>query len=373
MNALVKAKVNLPAAFQKIAVEDFTEFTAGVTAGFPVISYRGKVWRIRKGGKEESYLDENGDAVQSVEIVLLKSNPLPSKTYYESKYEEGSAEAPRCWSPDGIKPDAGVQNPLSRTCAGCPKNVWGSKISETGSKTKACSDVRRMAVVFAHDLAEKGKDATLFLMRVPPASLNPLKDYVEKGLAPKGIPPYALVTRVGFDNQVAFPKLTFRPARMLAEDEAELVVHFRGSDDASRILSESHEFADEDGNPDGSGEASAGAAATAGEATAAAPSSSAAKPKRRPAEEEDVSVEDLAPAPKPAPKKAATPAPAPEEEEEEIPPAPAPKKAAAPKPEVIEGEVVEKPKAAAKKAAPAAPAAKGEDNFDAMLDSILNG
>jgi hypothetical protein len=54
MNALVKSKVQLPAAFAKLKVEDFTEFTAGVTAGFPVISYRGKVWRIRKGGKEDS-------------------------------------------------------------------------------------------------------------------------------------------------------------------------------------------------------------------------------------------------------------------------------------------------------------------------------
>jgi hypothetical protein len=314
--------------------------------------------------------------VQAIEGVRLKSNPLPSKTYYEAKFEEGSAEAPRCWSPDGVKPDAGVQDPLSRTCAGCHKNVWGSKISETGSKTKACSDVRRMAVVFAHDLAEKGKDATLFLMRVPPASLNPLKDYVEKGLAPKGIPPFALVTRVGFDNQVAFPKLTFKPARMLAEDEAELVVAFRASDDAARILSESPEFADEDGTTDRDGKAPVESAAPTGDIGASAPSSSAAKPKRRPAEEEDVTIQDIAPAPKPAPKKVA-PVATPVEEEEEIPPAPPPKKKAAAAPQVVEAEVVEddEPKPAPKKkAAPAAaPAAKGEDNFDAMLDSILNG
>ena len=31
-----------------------SELAAGVTAGFPIISYRGKVWRVRKGGTEVS-------------------------------------------------------------------------------------------------------------------------------------------------------------------------------------------------------------------------------------------------------------------------------------------------------------------------------
>ena len=375
MNAIVKAKVNLPAVFSQFKHDVFSEFTDGVTSGFSVISYRGKVWRIRKGGKEESYLDANGDAVQSIEVVLVKSNPHPSKTYYETKYEEGSAETPRCWSPDGIKPDVGVQNPISAACANCPKNAWGSKISETGSKTKACADVRRMAVVFRSDLEEKGAAATPFLMRVPPASLNPLKDYVENMLAPRGIPPFAVVTRVGFDNQVAYAKMTFKPASILADEEAAAVVAIRSSSAVKNILSESTEFAGDGAKTDGDSQVAERTAPLPAEAVVTAAPSPAAKPKRRPVEEEEVEVEDEPPTP--APKKAAKPAPKPVVEEEEAEEAffEEPVKVAVKAPvvaELVEEDEAPAPKAKAKKAT-TPPAAAKPDDFDSMLDSILNG
>lgn len=88
-----KPAFSLPAAFKGIATAaTFNEFTDNVRAGFPVISFRGKVWRIRQGGKEENYLDHNGDPMPGIEVVLVRSNPHLSKIYYPGGYEEGNSE-----------------------------------------------------------------------------------------------------------------------------------------------------------------------------------------------------------------------------------------------------------------------------------------
>jgi hypothetical protein len=335
------------------------------------------VWRVRKSGQEENYVNDEGEAMPSIELVLLRANPHPAKTYYETQFEEGSSEPPRCFSADGQKPDPSVQNPISRSCAACPKNVWGSKLTPSGAKSRACSDVRRMAVAFAHEIAEKGKDATQLLLRVPPASLNPLKDYAEKVLEPRGLQYFMLVTKVGFDANVAHPKLTFRPKRLLNEEEAEAVVALRDSEDARRILAEAAEF--DAAGTTGDGEVSDG---ESDEAKAPAPAAAnTRKAKARPAEEED--FEEPTP---PAPAKKAKAAPAPvaldDDEEDEWPaPAPAPKakakKKAAPAPVADEDDDGEEPapapaaKPAKAKVAAAAPAAADEDDFEGMLDSIL--
>jgi hypothetical protein len=333
-----------------------TELAGGVTAGFPIISYRGKVWRVRKGGEEVSYLDQNGDPIQSIELVLVKSNKMPSKTYYKSKFKEGDNSPPTCWSSDGIKPDAGVKEPQHAACATCPHNQWGSRISEDGKKGRACSDVRRMAVVFADELRRKGTDSHMFLMRVPPASLNPLKDYAEKVLGPAGVEYFAVATRVGFDSAAAHPKLTFRVAtennapRFLSEEEYAAVCELRDSEDAHRILSEAPEFA-EAGTTGGD----EGTATAAEETPAPAPAPKVSKPKMRPADEEDVPVQT---APSAQTEDEDEPEPAP-------PPPPAPKaKKKATKPSAPADDAEESPPAAA--AAPAA--AKG---FDDLLDSLL--
>lgn len=389
MTAIIKANPQLPAAIAKLVAlatpQVLNELSGGVTSGFPIISYKGKVWRLRKGGEEAMHLDDQGNALPTIDVILVQANPLMSKIFYEKQFEEGTNEAPRCFSNDGIKPDAGVQNPINPTCANCPNNAWGSRITPQGKKARACSDARRMAVVFAQDLYENGEDAVKYLLRVPPASLNPLKDYAEKVLAPKGIPFFAVATRIGFDPQVAHPQMTFRPARLVNDEEAEAIVNLRGSADVQRILAEAQEFPAA-GAGAGAGEAEASADAPAPEQAASSPTTPAAakqKPaaKPRPATDEEAGDAAIQPPPPPAkaaaaapkPKPAPTPPPAEPEGELMAPPpprkgakkaaAPSPAVAAAPPPAPAEEEEAETPVAGAK-----APA-----GFDDLLDSILNG
>jgi hypothetical protein len=379
--AMIKANPQLPAAIAKLAAlatrETFQELSGGVTSGFPILSYKGKVWRIRKSGEEEMHVDADGNALPTIDVVLVQANPMPSKIFYAKQYEEGANDQPDCFSNDGVRPDASVKDPVNDLCASCPNNVWGSRITPAGKKSRACSDARRMAVVFANDLYEAGDDCMKLLLRVPPASLNPLKDYAEKVLAPKGIPFFGIVTRIGFDVNAAHPQFTFKPARFLNDEEAEAIVRLRGSADIQRILAEASEFpaaaaADAEG-AEQAGSAAAPAPAPAPKATTAAAGAKPAKAApMRPATDEEAGLAAAQPA---APAAKPKPAPAPPPAQDEVAAAPPPRKTkpaaaakAAPAPPPAPVEEVEE-----ETAAPVAASAKAPADFDNLLDSILNG
>lgn len=349
------AKSNLPAHLQaRVDQEALKEFSGGVTSGFPVISFRGKTWRVKSGGEEQVYLNAEGDAVQSIEVVLVKSNPTLSKTYYKGKFKEGDNDKPQCWSSSGIRPDADVPNPINALCDSCPMNVWGSRTTDEGKKTKACQDVRRVAVIFSHELeavadGEKALDeAPVMLLRIPPATLNPLKDYAEKVLAPKGATPYMLVTKISFDTDASYPKMVFKGSRWLSEDEFGAVEELRDSETVKRILSTSAEHASE-GTTDDDDEESSSDHAANDEVSESAPSAVSVEEESYSEEDDD----DIAPPPKRA-------AAVEEDSADDIeqPPKPkAKKKAKAKKAKVKESEA-ESP---------------GDDSdIDAMLSSILD-
>lgn len=362
-NAVVAIAGQMPVAMADVfkGGKPGGDLTQGVVEGFPTISYRGKVWRIRKAGEETNYVDDKGDAVQSLEFVLAKANPSLAKVYYSVAFEEGSTGKPDCWSADGLKPDANVLQPVSATCAACPNNVWGSRISDTGKKGKLCADRRRLAVVGPADLTKNGADCEKFLLHIPAGSLKGLAEYEKKVLTPKGIPYYAVVTRIGFDTTQAHPLLTFKATRFLTEDEARAILQIREGDDVKRILQESHEF---DGAAAEAAAPSEGIAGTMPTVLASAPAGTSNVSVAAP---QPVATQ-VAPAAAPTPTPVASPTAAPRT--------------------AVEAEMMpEKPKHTRKPAAAAAPAPvvavqsptpvsststpEPVDEFDAMLDSIL--
>jgi hypothetical protein len=219
-------------------------------------------------------------------------------------------------------------------------------------------------------------DIDTLLLRIPPATLNPLKDYVEKTLKPKGITPWMLVTKVGFDTEVSYPKLTFKGLRFLNTDEYATAVALRNGEDARRILNEATEniLNDAEGITTGGGEVSGANAQAPAEAKAKAPSAS---PKMQPVEEEELNfseeTEEIAPAP---PRAAAVEMEAeatPEVAADEIAPAPEPvkKKAGTTKKAAAKKKVASKPKPVEEPAQTPVTAGSGGEDWDAMLDSIL--
>lgn len=232
-NIAIIPKITLPAEmlqhFQSFVGAD--DLDAGVSAGFPVMSIRGAKWRIVEGGEEHPiYLPGTKDLAPFVKVVILRANANISKTFYAGQYVEGSDAAPDCYSNDGITPASDSVNPQCESCAKCPQNVWGSKISPSGSKIKACADVRRVAILPAED-----QEYSPILLRIPGASLSDLAQY-GKALKQRGIPYAAVVTKLSFDPDAAFPKIMFQFERVLTQEEMVKVAERMGEPIIDDIL-----------------------------------------------------------------------------------------------------------------------------------------
>lgn len=198
------------------------------------LSYRGKVWRRVVDGEETTMtkIDSDGEKVpmQVVSVIVLDHNKGRSRSYYEGSYEEGKNQAPACYSADGKTPDASVENPQASSCDTCPHSVKGSKITESGKQSTACSPFKRIAIVPA------GKAAAThvpLLLRLAQTSIWD-KDNAENEaqnwfawdqyldfLRARGAKhTAAVVTKVKFDASKAYPKLLFSAGAWASAEEA---------------------------------------------------------------------------------------------------------------------------------------------------------
>ena len=232
MSALIPfEKASLPAELASLfsAIGD-DDLTSGISAGFPVISIKGKVFHLNRGGDKTLITKpDSDDPAASLELVILKANPHISKVYYVTGYVEGSDDKPDCYSNNGDVPAPDAQSPQSSKCSVCPHAQWGSKITESGKKAKACNDSRRLAV------APLGQLNDPMLLRIPATSLDPLKQYGDM-VKKRGLKYNAVGTKIGFDYTVAHPALTFKPMGMLPADLLRQVAEIMNSDAVNEIL-----------------------------------------------------------------------------------------------------------------------------------------
>jgi hypothetical protein len=270
----------VPAALRDVMTEA-DDLSAGVTGGFAVMSFKGSRWKIKYQGEEHPILNSDGDPVASLEAVILKANPHITKNYYATGYTEGAAEAPDCFSLDGLRPDPSVEEPQADTCARCPKNVFGSRITPAGKKAKACQDNRRLAIVPAADLTNETFGGPM-LLRIPAASLAELA-MMGKNLKARGFPYNAVTVRIGFDIDASYPKLTFRPIRPLTDEEAVQVRELLHDDKLERILAEAVELRDAPAEPEEKKDDLFEQPVAAAKPTAAAPKAAAPKAAAKPA------------------------------------------------------------------------------------------
>ena len=202
----------LPAHLQG-KVKATNVFAAAVSAGgFPVVSIKGKSFHIQRGDERTLVKNSDGDAAGSIEAVIVAVNPNKSKVFYDSGYEEGSNAKPTCYSNDGLAPAADAESAQAKKCVTCPHNQWGSRITDNGGKGKACADSMRLAIAAPSQLNDP------MLLRVPAASLKVLGQYGAQ-LAKRGVEPQHVVTKIGFDYNVAHPALTFKAIRFVEDHE----------------------------------------------------------------------------------------------------------------------------------------------------------
>lgn len=291
MSNLIPFDSALPAYLQNAGGAQNSDLSGGVSGGYPILSIKGKTWSLSQNGEKRAImrLDERtgeptDEPASALRVVIVKSNPHVSKIYYSGGYEEGSDAKPTCYSHDGISPAMDAEERQSEKCATCPLNVWGSRITENGSKGKACADSRRIAVSPSGDIGNP------MLLRVPAASLRDLAAYATM-LDKRRVPYNAVVTKLSFDLSVAYPKLVFKPEGFLSAEQFAQVQEVAEGDVVAQIISTS---APADGDELGELPAHLRQPAAPKPATtpkpAAAPKAAAPKPATAPK-----------PAPKPAP------------------------------------------------------------------------
>jgi hypothetical protein len=215
------------------------ELGGGISSGFAVFSFRGKVWRVKHKGEEhilERDIDGHRQPVPFVDLVIVKAPDHLSKVFYKSGYQEGSSAPPDCYSTNGTVPANDSPEKQHASCVACPWNKFGSRVSDNGSKGKRCADAKRLAVIPANDLDGEIWGGPM-LLRVPAASLRAL-DMLNRMVKAAHVPYFAVVVRISFDVQKAHPEFVIQALRYLTDDEFAKVLKWRDDEATQRILDE---------------------------------------------------------------------------------------------------------------------------------------
>lgn len=181
---------------------------AAASVSVPRISLKGKKFQFING-------DDESKKTEEIHVIILGVDPEGGrmiKTFYASGYNPTDTSPPDCSSSDGIKPDNWVQNPVSQSCNGCQKNVFGSATSPSGKKTKACRDAKRLWVVKPDEV-----ESTVYGLNVPVTSLKDMAEY-GKEIRSAGIPLSAVITRIFMDEESEFPQIHFQRVGFLNEE-----------------------------------------------------------------------------------------------------------------------------------------------------------
>lgn len=232
MSNIVPVNIQVPAHLAgRVGVPSVlgAALASGLSSGadFPRISIKASRFRIKEGDTE-TVLDST-----TLDVVIVGANPRLSKTWYAKQWDANAEPvAPDCFSLDGISPDPQAEDPQNDLCASCPHNAWGSKVTPTGQRVKACADKKRLAIVAADDAS-----GPVYLLEVTPAALKGLNQY-QKELSVRGIPPEIVKTRVSFDTDASFPKLKFTFGGFLDADVQEVVDGLFGSEQVKEITGE---------------------------------------------------------------------------------------------------------------------------------------
>lgn len=187
---------------------------ASSSISIPRVSLRGRKFRLVVGGEE---IRKPSD---ELDVVILAVEPGPNlfiKTYYEGKYNSGDSAPPSCASSNGVAPDPWVTNPQAERCMTCPKNQFGSATSNSGKKTKACRDSKRLWVTDPTDV-----EGTVFALGIPVTSLKSVAEY-GRMIRANGVPLSAVITRLTMVDS-EFPQLEFQHVGFLDEQVAPIAM-----------------------------------------------------------------------------------------------------------------------------------------------------
>jgi hypothetical protein len=231
------------------APEDGNTAGGGITV--PSLSPQGKVWTISLEGQKTKLEKRDNDGeivpVGVMKVVILDFAQRRGRTYYEGAYDPDKESAPLCWSDDGITPDSASPQLQAKKCAECPKAVKGSKITDQGKATAACSQHRMLALVPANKLdfaplrlkiaitSDWDKESAQAAVNTQQGwfAFQNYRDY----LTSVGVTHTAQVmTKMKFDSSATYPKILFAADRWLTPEELAQVVPLSKDPEVKKLL-----------------------------------------------------------------------------------------------------------------------------------------
>ena len=211
MSNITTFRADLPAHLQNVALDDFTKSFTTSGGSVKRITLRGRVFRLVDGGKE---IAKNTDP--HMDVVIVNGSKTVQKSYYGQEYNPDETSVPDCWSSNGERPDADVEDPQGHNCKECPKAIKGSG----GAGRAACRYSMRLGVVLRNNPA-----GDIYQLILPQKSIfgqgnvenMPFLQYA-KYVGQSGYNLNMLTTRLTFDTDSDFPKLVFTNAEFLDQE-----------------------------------------------------------------------------------------------------------------------------------------------------------
>ena len=217
MSNITTFRADLPAHLQNVELDDFTKSFTSSGGSVKRITLRGRVFRLVDGGKE---IAKNTDS--HMDVVIVSGSRSVQKSYYAAEYNSEETSIPDCWSSNGERPDADVENPQASVCKDCPQAIKGAG----GPGRAACRYSWRLGVVLRNNV---GGD--IFQLILPQKSIfgtgdvdhMPFLQYA-KYVASSGYNLNMLATRLTFDTDSDFPKLVFSNSEFLDKPTYQLAL-----------------------------------------------------------------------------------------------------------------------------------------------------
>lgn len=199
--------IQLPAYLKSSTAPDITDRLGANlgTAAPPYVSIMGGRFTLvdSAGDTEAVTTVDPKTGVPFLDCAIIDAGDHASKIYFGQAFDPNAQaySPPKCWSDNGVAPSVNCSEPQALTCAadpegkhGCRLAVWGSAVSKVSGKgIPACGKYQKLALLIPGD-------EMVFLLRVPPNSLENLRAYNAKF---KGQPFSVrdVVTRVSFEQQ----------------------------------------------------------------------------------------------------------------------------------------------------------------------------
>lgn len=212
------------------------------------LSPQGKQWTISLNGDKTTLMRKDADGevvpVSVMKVIVLDYAKRRGRAYYEGAYDPASESAPVCWSEDGVAPPLTVEKRQSDKCETCPMAAKGSKISDNGKAVTACSQHRMLAIIPANKLdfpplRLKIAITSDFDKQSPDAEAQgwyAYSNYMDF-LKSRGVQhTAAIVTKMKFDTNAAYPKIFFAADRWLTSEELTEVTPIAKREDVLELL-----------------------------------------------------------------------------------------------------------------------------------------